>query len=158
MPQVDHSWSRLNICLGCKKGYQYKPAENCPKQEHFISYEKTLGRNRLRLKKYYVSRYREKALNRLHDYYVELRDNIFKLLGNKCTECGYSDFRALHVHHVNNNGHEERKHVLGREYYSQILEKIKNGSKEYVILCANCNFIHKYENLKHRRPINLPFN
>lgn len=74
------------------------------------------------------------------------RYQILKLLGVICKNCGYDkDWRALHIDHVNGNGKRDRKTNSGT-YYKKIKQKILKGSKEYQILCANCNWIKVYEN------------
>ena len=72
------------------------------------------------------------------------REEIINLLGKKC-KCGFSDSRALAIDHINGGGNVERKSI-GGGYYTHILSKIKSGSKEYQILCFNCNQIKKVEN------------
>lgn len=75
------------------------------------------------------------------------RIEIFALLGCKCNKCGFSDIRALQIDHVNGNGVEDRrKFGKGTAYYLHVLKEIKAGSKNYQILCANCNQIKKVEN------------
>jgi len=79
----------------------------------------------------------------------EILDEIFNVLGARCTLCGYDvDRRALQIDHIGGGGNEERKlfsdDVSG--YYSYILEHINSG--KYRILCANCNAIGAIENHK----------
>jgi len=80
---------------------------------------------------------------------------IFELLGNKCVnpynlEHGdfMSDVRCLQIDHVNGHGHKDiRETSLCRTtYYREVLKRIKEGSKDYQLLCANCNWIKKAEN------------
>jgi len=82
-----------------------------------------------------------------------MRMNIIELLGNKCSNpnClvpnGCSDWRALQIDHINGKGNKEFQQLKNTyQYYKFILEQIKSGSKEYQLLCANCNWIKKYEN------------
>jgi len=75
---------------------------------------------------------------------ADARLEIIVMLGGKCTRCGFDDVRALQVDHVNGNGNKQRKR-LGNSIYMIMLEDIKNGSQEYQILCANCNWIKRYE-------------
>ncbi len=87
------------------------------------------------------------------EYCAKKKQEILDILGNKCVECGYTGL-ALQIDHVHGNGCAERK-KLGKQtvrYYLYILKKLKEGSKDYQCLCANCNFIkrltkenHKYE-------------
>ena len=101
----------------------------------------------------------EKARKAKNDWYTrnkrrlsqqaqQLRTEIFKLLGDKCIKCGFSNIYALQIDHVNGGGHKAlikmRKNT--KKYYMEILDHIKNGSKEYQLLCANCNWIKRYEN------------
>lgn len=72
------------------------------------------------------------------------REDIFSILGEVCCICGFNDKRALAIDHINGGGTKERK--IGGGYYSLILNKLKNNSKDYQILCFNCNQIKKVEN------------
>jgi hypothetical protein len=78
----------------------------------------------------------------------KVREEIISLLGGKCIICGYSGL-ALQIDHVNGKGTEERK-ILGKgvkecnlKYLLFVLDKIKNGSKDYQLLCSNHN-LEKY--------------
>jgi len=66
---------------------------------------------------------------------------IFYLLENKCMVCGETDQRMLQIHHKNRGGRAERRELAGErnylQYYSHILKKIRKGSKDYQLLCAN---------------------
>lgn len=76
--------------------------------------------------------------------YVEAtKKEIFDILGRKCSWCGFDDARALQIDHINGDGYEERaKH--GGSTYRAILKKLRDGSKDYQTLCANCNAIKRY--------------
>ena len=41
--------------------------------------------------------------------YREIRKECLEKMGGKCSQCGFSDYRALQVDHINNDGYEERK-------------------------------------------------
>lgn len=81
-----------------------------------------------------------------------LREEITKLLGGKC-KCGYYGL-ALEIHHVNGGGTAQRKRQHGgvkggdNQYLRNILKRIKAGSKEFQLLCANC---HKEKDMISRR-------
>lgn len=76
-----------------------------------------------------------------------IRNETIQLLGSKCVKCGFSDYRALQIDHVKGGGRKELRKYAHREAYSlALLKKIKAGSKEYQLLCANCNWIKRYEN------------
>jgi hypothetical protein len=77
-----------------------------------------------------------------------LREQIIQLLGGKCIRCGFLDVRALQIDHVYGNG-REHLHQIGSNpwrIYSGILKEIQAGSKDYQLLCANCNWIKRVEN------------
>ena len=67
------------------------------------------------------------------------RQKILEVMGNKCINCGYDDHRALQIDHVNGNPKGETT--------EQAQKKILLGETfEYQILCANCNWIKRWEN------------
>lgn len=80
-------------------------------------------------------------------YYFHLKEQIFELLGNKCIRCDFSDPRALQIDHINGGGQKERKRFPSHKmFYMYVLRQLKAGSKDYQLLCANCNWIKRYEN------------
>jgi hypothetical protein len=79
------------------------------------------------------------------NYYNKKRKKVVELLGNKCQRCGFTDWRTLQIDHVNGGGTKEKKSVKVT-FSNYISKKILNGSKEYQLLCANCNWIKRYEN------------
>ncbi len=78
-------------------------------------------------------------------YVSDSRLVLLKHLGDKCVRCGFSDPRALQIDHINGGGRNERT-KLGGIYYKKVLESIINKEGKYQLLCANCNFIKRYEN------------
>jgi hypothetical protein len=76
--------------------------------------------------------------------YKKNRDRCFELLTPKCVKCGFDDIRALNIDHVNGGGTKEAK-SFGGSYYKKIRLKLESGSREYQILCANCNQIKRHE-------------
>lgn len=87
--------------------------------------------------------------------YEKTKQEIFDLLGNKCSNpnClvpnGCTDVRCLQIDHVHGGGRQEVIKIMKKgcaiTYYKMILEKIKLGSKDYQLLCANCNWIKRFE-------------
>jgi hypothetical protein len=63
-------------------------------------------------------------------------------MGGKCVKCGFSDWRALQVDHIQSDGADEReaRHNTAK-WYKHVLEH----PERYQLLCANCNWIKKYE-------------
>ena len=80
--------------------------------------------------------------------HAKVRKEVLSFLGNKCVKCGIDDFRVLQIDHINGNGYQERKQ-FGQSggastvrYYRHIMEVNGEG---YQLLCANCNWIKRYE-------------
>ena len=73
----------------------------------------------------------------------KVRLDALEALGGKCIKCGFSDWRALQIDHIDGMGKLER----GREYSIQvkIIKNPKESKKRYQLLCSNCNWIKRYE-------------
>ena len=83
---------------------------------------------------------REKVVKYVSDY----------VSGKKpmCLKCGMDDIRTLQIDHINAGGNSDVRSFASRAtYYSHILSLSPIEVKEkYQILCANCNWIKRYEN------------
>jgi hypothetical protein len=76
----------------------------------------------------------------------KLRQQVIEALGGKCRQCGFDDWRALQVDHINGGGTQHRRtYVSMYRYYKDILASAQAQSGEYQLLCANCNQIKRYE-------------
>ena len=84
-----------------------------------------------------------------NNYYSRKRKEVLDYLGGKCMECGFSDYRALQIDHVNNNGYLERKN--DKRMVRPFVHLIRDRIKQYQILCANCNQIKRKEREKKRK-------
>jgi len=76
----------------------------------------------------------------------ELRVEVLRYYGNgklACVCCGFSDFRALSIDHVDGGGREERRKYRGLSYLRQL--KKRGLPKGYQTLCMNCQFIKAFE-------------
>lgn len=93
----------------------------------------------------YATRYKVRR-GYFRNQYKELKRQIFIKLGDKCVICGFNDPRALHIDHVNNDGFEERKKIRGAT--TRLRKVLEDKENRYQLLCANCNFIKKYEQHK----------
>jgi len=106
--------------------------------------------NRKYMEKYYSEHPEQCKASRRKSrekYRKKIRLEILELLGNKCVRCEESDVRCLQVDHINGGGGQERKQFTSTtQMFKRIVEKIKAGSKDYQILCANCNWKKKFEN------------
>jgi hypothetical protein len=114
-------------------------------REHKEQYKK--------LQKNWVKNNPEKVRESKQKYYRSLKLKIFELLGNKCSNpnClvpnGCTNIRCLQIDHVHGGGQIERhKFPSHKMFYLHVLKQIKLGSKDYQLLCANCNWIKRWEN------------
>src|SRR5216684_1363235 len=74
-------------------------------------------------------------------YVRRRRSKLVAALGGQCVKCGFADGRALQVDHKHGGGAKERK-ALSRWGYEKAIWK---NLKRYQLLCANCNWIKRYE-------------
>ncbi len=78
------------------------------------------------------------------DYNKRKREELIAALGGKCSRCGIDDHRVLQIDHVNGGGTKDCKKMVGVKNKT-ILERVLSGSKDYQLLCANCNWIKRHE-------------
>lgn len=77
---------------------------------------------------------------------------VLAVLGNKCVHCGFTDWRALQIDHVRGGGMAEtRKWKGNRSHFKRVIRHVKRGGKRYQLLCANCNWIKRYERNETKR-------
>jgi hypothetical protein len=92
-----------------------------------------------------------KKQQRKNNTCTRIRNEIISLLGKKCSNIfnlphpdWCNDLSCLQIDHVNDNGHKERTMFKTTyKHYEYILQQIKVGSKNYQLLCANCNWIKR---------------
>jgi len=126
--------------------------------------DKILGYNkseRVKLYKYNYNRtpkmmeYRKKYNEEKGSFYRDARklrrDACYLALGGKCSECGFSDYRALQVDHINSDGHLERHLLRRNDYYPNVMESYMKGEGRYQLLCCNCNWIKRVEKGEYRK-------
>jgi len=80
-----------------------------------------------------------------------VRRNLrFKILdflgGRRCKKCGFSDFRALQVDHINGGGCRDLKQGLYKHGVWALYAFVKKHPGKFQVLCANCNWIKRWEN------------
>jgi len=78
-------------------------------------------------------------------YNHSMRRKVVDCLGGKCKRCGFQDIRALQVDHINGGGYQEIKNISSKQRHQLVLESVKNKENKYQLLCANCNWIKRYE-------------
>jgi len=99
----------------------------------------------------YAKVWRERHKDYVREYQRKLRRKwklkAIKSLGGKCVKCGFSDFRALQIDHIERSTEKEKRRMGNTEYYKQIILESQSG--KYQLLCANCNWIKRYEKGEH---------
>jgi len=108
--------------------------------------------------KEYNKKYREKNNNMsVKNYQYKMRVAALEILGNKCCKCGFTDTRALQIDHINGGGVKDRKNTTGN-FSKKVIESFLNKENKYQLLCANCNWIKRFENKEIRKKILLKNN
>ena len=67
------------------------------------------------------------------------KKRAFDALGNKCAACGIEDWRVLQIDHIEFIGKDRPKKLI--DTYKDVVIH----PEKYQILCANDNWIKKYE-------------
>ena len=113
-----------------------------------------LVRNKTAKRKQWQKRYRENNMDRIRknndNSNHKKRKEVVDLLGGKCKRCGFDDMRALQIDHIKGGGYKEIKNIHSRERIRLVKESIKNNENKYQLLCANCNWIKRYEDKQKR--------
>jgi RNase P subunit RPR2 len=96
-------------------------------------------------KKYY-SKNRENYLKQKKEQSIESKNMVLDFLGGKCVKCGFSDYRALQIDHVNGGGvKEQRERTTNRfSYHKEVMDSFTKKEGKYQLLCANCNWIKRF--------------
>lgn len=99
----------------------------------------------------YNSKNRERArkTNRktYRRYRTKIRKFILDFFGSKCVKCGFDNPKALQLDHINGDGYKDRKKRWNWfQKYKWIKRYPKAAKKKYQLLCANCNWIKKFDN------------
>lgn len=84
------------------------------------------------------------------EYLLKIRNATLEVLGGKCMKCGFSDKRALQIDHINGGGGKDRKEQSGN-FNKQVLKSFLKKENKYQLLCANCNWIKRYENNENKK-------
>jgi len=92
----------------------------------------------------YKQQFKEIWYDTPKEYFRAIRQEVIRILGGKCAKCGFGDWRALQVDHVNGCGNDFRLPQL--MLYKDIRRCLITGETKYQLLCSNCNSIKKYEN------------
>ncbi len=139
-------WSRNHtVCLVCNKtDFKHKAKGVCTSCYDKKRYMENDNVKLSRIK--YRKNNPEKIKESNKKYHEKNRNNLLNLMGNICCKCGFSDKRALQIDHINGGGIKERVLYNTKDYHRVVLKSLKNKENKYQLLCANCNWIKRYEN------------
>lgn len=89
-----------------------------------------------------------------------MRQALLAFFGGRCVRCTFSDWRALQLDHINGGGYKDNPKGTRRSSYTlyaliRLTETKPDMMKaKYQLLCANCNWIKRYENREMGRQVN----
>lgn len=151
-----HPWAngkrhQPGICVSCGRPRTSKPGLECRENRHAAHHEERRKQNnKLRrnaraaaratgtVKRYGTPEAKKRQSQRA---YGKRRCAIIERLGGKCRRCGFSDYRALQVHHRNGGGAAEREALGWRYHYSIARMPAEDIQRRFDLLCANCHAI-----------------
>lgn len=93
------------------------------------------------------------------EYQRKIRLITIEVLGNQCVKCGFLDKKALQIDHINGDGCKDRQErkiagkANGSTYYKYVLQSFLKRENKYQLLCANCNWIKKYDNNENSKKV-----
>lgn len=99
----------------------------------------------------YREKYNKENSQRFREARRARRDATYTGMGGECVSCGFNDYRALQIDHINSDGKFERHLLRRNDYYSNVLKSYLAGEKRYQLLCCNCNWIKREENGEFRK-------
>lgn len=128
-----------------QKEFKKNPKNFQIAREHSRKYSKTPKRIAYRLE------YRKKFYERDRIERQNIKKKVLDEMGGKCLFCGFSDYRALQIDHINFDGAKDRftKYSNGSQYYLKVLASFLSNENKYQLLCANCNWIKRFNNNEH---------
>jgi hypothetical protein len=146
-------WSKnYTSCLNCSKTEKRHKAKGLCLSCYEKQRDSTTISKRESQRKYRDDN-RDKVRQSQREGKQKLKKEIHSLLGDKCVKCGFTDNRALQIDHIYGGGYIERKEYnkSPSKYYKNILVSILQTEKKYQLLCANCNWIKRFENNEIKR-------
>lgn len=130
---------RRTKCKECSRAYGRSYKKKDP--ERWKSYERDRRKKQVAADPVgFRAAHAEYMRNRMR----QKRQKVIAHLGGRCCRCGFDDWRALQVDHINGGGVAERKLARSSDALWRLVLADKNG--KYQLLCANCNWIKRYEN------------
>ncbi len=154
LKEFHRSWG--NICRDCRNKQERERCQKPQIKAKISRYNKKYRKEHKdeiharNMRNYYtdLDKTRKKKRQKGREFRRKVRHQIIELLGGKCQRCGFSDWRALQIDHINSNGKVDYKRFksFNTTYLKHVTETVKNGdTSTYQLLCSNCNWIKKYE-------------
>lgn len=81
-------------------------------------------------------------------HYAKLKTAALEILGDKCSRCKVTDVRVLQIDHRAAGGARERRRFNSQD---RLYREVVKHPDRYQLLCANCNWIKRWERLEHKR-------
>ena len=117
------------------KAIHHKAARENLSRGRFIFSERKRQPRKVIEKKYYENN-KNKIYNRKKDRINKSREEIKKIMGGKCSKCGYNKCMAsLEFHHHAGN----KEGQVSRMIQDFSKEKSLKEAKKCILLCANCH-------------------
>ena len=94
-----------------------------------------------------AKRGRQKYRATIEKYRRNLKQDALNAYGGKCACCGVDNYEFMAIDHINGGGNKHRKENKtgsGLQFYRWL--KKNKYPKGFQILCANCNWIKRFEN------------
>jgi hypothetical protein len=92
----------------------------------------------------YSAKHRDKINAAARQRRRAFKSEALEHYGKQCAHCDFTDWRALQIDHVADNGAEERRSLGGQKFsgwrFYEWLKK-QGWPPGYQTLCANCNII-----------------
>jgi hypothetical protein len=125
--------------------WRVKHNENC-KKWRANNPEKARENARIAMQKY-RNKNREVYREGRRFHRVNVRKDIQSFFGSICCKCGFSDWRALQIDHINGGGLHDPVSKGGKtwRFRKYIRDNPEEAKLKYQLLCANCNWIKRYE-------------
>lgn len=103
--------------------------------------------NRLALERYHKNKTKNNLLENMKTYHKRKKMRLFKILGGAiCVRCGFTDDRALQFDHKKGMGQIDRKMNGITTRYKYYIDHPDEAKEDLQVLCANCNWIKRFEN------------
>ena len=105
----------------------------------YLERKRNNSRERYRKNPYHVKQLQAIRRRKEKD---EIRSELIKILGAKCSNCGHLDIRVLQFDHIKGGGEKHRREFSHRNQYLKCLLK---NTHIVQLLCANCNFLKRMQ-------------